>query len=175
VGETERTSGPVTAYLAADHARLDGLLARSVRTPGAVDLDAFGQFRGGILRHIGIEEKVLFPAVRAARGGDPHPDWKRLRIDHGAIASLLVPPPTPALVAEIRSLLEPHNAVEEGPDALYACCDRLPGEQVAALVERMRAYPPVRVAAYRDGPRVLRTASEALRESAKQFDGAGRG
>jgi hypothetical protein len=34
----------------------------------------------------------------------------------------------------------------------------------------MREYPPVKVAPYRDGPRVLRRAEDALRVSAMQFD-----
>jgi hypothetical protein len=176
IGDDERAvagrphdKGQVTRYLADDHARLDALLERSVRDPGEVDLEAFGAFRAGLLRHIGIEEKLLFPALRAARGGEPHPDWVRLRIDHGALTSLLVPSPTPDLVAEIRSILVPHNAVEEGRGAVYDGCDALLGEEAAALVEKMRAYPPVKVAAYRDGPRVLRRAEDALRLSAQQF------
>jgi hypothetical protein len=167
------STGPVTEHLAADHARLDALLARSIESPGAVDLDAFGEFRAGLLRHIALEEKILFPAVREARGGEPHPHWVRLRIDHGALTSLLVPPPTPELVAEIRSILEPHNALEEGPGALYESCDDLLGARAATVLEQMRAYPPVKVAAYRDGPRVLRRAEDALRASAKQFGGGG--
>ena len=164
--------GPVTEYLAADHARLDALLVRAVRDPGAIDLDAFGEFRAGLLRHIALEEKILFPAVREARG-ERHPDWMRLRIDHGALTSLLVPTPTPDIVAELRSILEPHNAIEEGAGALYESSDALLDAGAAALVARMRAYPPVKVAGYRDGPRVLRRAEDALRESAKQFGGTG--
>lgn len=164
--------GPVSRFLAQDHERLDALLARAVREPGALDLAAFDAFRAGLLRHIAIEEKLLFPAVRAARAGEPHPDWRRLRIDHGALTSLLVPPPSEALVAEIRSILDPHNAVEESPGAPYESCDALLGpEEASALVERMRTYPPVKVAPYRDGPRVLRRAEDALRVSAKQFEG----
>ncbi len=169
MAEGERVPGRITRYLAEDHARLDALLTRSV-VPDGMNLEAFDAFRAGLLWHIAVEEKLLFPALRAARGGDPHPDWIRLRIDHGAIAALLVPPPTPELVAEIRSILEPHNAIEERPGAAYESCDGLPAEQVAALLERMRAYPPVRVAPYRDGPRVLRRAADALRVSALQFD-----
>jgi hypothetical protein len=165
----------VAEHLAADHARLDGLLVRSVRGAGTVDLEAFGEFRAGLLRHIAIEEKLLFPAVREARGGAPHPDWVRLRIDHGALTSLLVPAPTPELVAEIRSILEPHNAIEEAPGAVYEGCDALLGAGAVALLERMRAYPPVKVAPYRDGPRVLRRAEDALRMSAKQFEGRSSG
>ncbi len=162
-------AGAVTAYLSGDHARLDALLARAVREPGGVDLEAYGAFRAGLLRHIGIEEKVVFPAIRAARGGEHHPDWRRLRIDHGAITSLLVPPPTLDLVAELRSILEPHDAREEGPGGLYQSCDALLAADAARIVDRLRAYPPVRVAPYRDGPRVLRRAEDALRSSAWQF------
>ncbi len=164
---TRPGQGPVTAFLAADHATLDALLARAVRSD-AVDLNAYGEFRTRLLRHIAIEEKILFPAVKEARGGEPHPDWVRLRIDHGAITSLLVPPPTQALVRELRSILEPHNGVEEAPGAVYEAADALPVRD--ALVAQMRAYPPVKVAPYRDGPRVLHRAEDALRLSAMQFN-----
>jgi hypothetical protein len=167
--------GPVARHLAADHARLDALLARAVATPGALDRGGFDAFRAGLLRHIAVEEKILFPALREARGGEPHPHWVRLRVDHGAITSLLVGTPTPALVEELRSILVPHDALEEGPGGVYERCDALLGERAAALLERMRAYPPVRVAAYRDGPRVLRTAADALRQSALQFPPGQRG
>jgi hypothetical protein len=173
VAHRERVIGPITRYLAEDHARLDALLTRSILPSDGMDLDAFGQFRAGLLRHIAIEEKLVFPALRDARGGEPHPDWIRLRIDHGGITSLLVPRPTPELVTEIRSILEPHNALEEGPGSVYESCDQLPAEKVAAVLDRARAYPPVRVAPYRDGPRVLRRAADALRLSAMQFDKVG--
>ncbi len=165
------TDRPITRFLAFDHERLDALLARAVRDRGAFDRAAFDAFRAGLLRHIAIEEKVLFPAVRAARGGEPHPDWRRLRIDHGALTSLLVPPPTEELVGEIRAILGPHNLVEEAPGALYETCDALLRDGAAALLERMRSYPAVKVAPYRDGPRVLHRAQDALRASAKQFEG----
>lgn len=169
-GRKRTEGGPVTRFLAADHERLDALLTRAVRRPGTIDVAAFDEFRAGILRHIAIEEKILFPAAREARAGSPHPDWMRLRIDHGAITSLLVPHPTPEIVAEIRSILDPHNALEESPSGLYEGCDELLGAKTAALLERMRNYPPVKVAPYRDGPRVLRRAEDALRLSAKQFE-----
>lgn len=171
---TARTPGPIERHLSEDHVRLDALLRRAVAAPGAFDRPAFDEFRAGILRHIGIEEKVLLPAVREARGGEPLPLARRLRVEHGAIASLLVPTPSPVIVAELRKILEPHNALEEDPGGLYETCDALLAGRAAEIVERMRAYPPVRVAAYNDGPRVLRTAEEALAQSAKQA-GAGSG
>ena len=164
--------GPIARWLAEDHARLDGLLAQATATPGALARPPFDAFRAGLLRHIGIEEKILLRAAREARGGEPLPTFRRLRVDHGALAALLVPTPDAALVAEIRSILEPHNALEEDAGGVYEVCDALLADRAAELVERMRAYPPVRVAPYADGPRVVRRAEDALRVSAMQRSGS---
>lgn len=153
----------LTRYLAEDHARLEGLLARAVATPGILERVSFDAFRRGLLRHIALEEKVLLPAARAARGGEPLEAARRLRVEHGALAALLVPTPTPELVGELRSILGPHDALEEGRDGVYAQCEALLAPRAAELEARMRAYPAVKVAAYADGPRVVRTAAEALR------------
>ena len=163
--------GPISRYLVDDHARLEALLAAAVADPGnagALAREPFDAFRAGLLRHIGIEEKILFPALRAA-GADEAALllMRRLRVDHGALASLLVPTPSHALVAELRIILTPHNAAEDAPGGLYERCDALLAPRAAEVVERMRAYPPVRVAPYADGPRVLRTAAEALRVSSR--------
>ncbi len=163
-------AGPISEFLAGDHERLDALLTAALARPGGVDLDAFGSFREGLLRHIAVEEKILLPAAREARGGEPLPEARRLRVDHGALAALLVPTPTPELAAEIRKILRPHNALEEGAGGLYETCDALLSADAAVLLERMRAYPRVKVARYQDGPRVCRTAAEALRVSALQSD-----
>ena len=166
---TAREMGPIERVLSDDHLRLDGLL-RKAAASAAFDRASFDAFRAGLLRHIGIEEKVLLPAAREVRGGEPLPMARRLRVEHGAIASLLVPTPSHAIVAEIRKILEPHNALEEDPGGLYQTCDALLAGRAPELVARMRAYPEVKVAAYNDGPRVLRTAEEALAQSAKQAE-----
>lgn len=164
--------GPISRFLAADHDRLDGLLARATARPEAIDGEAYEAFRSGLLRHIGIEEKILVAAFRRAGPADPEFDAiaRRLRIDHGAIASLLVPTPSHALVAELRSILQPHNVVEEGEDGFYARCDARLAAEADGLVERMRAYPVVPTLPHFDGPAAKRTAAEALALSAKQFD-----
>lgn len=163
-------AGPLTAWFAADHARLDGFLRRSVADPRAFDRDAFETFRSGLLRHIALEEKFLLPRARKARGGEPLPVARRLRVDHGAIASLLVPTPDAQIVAELRSILEPHNAVEEGPGGLYETCDHLLAPEVDDVLERIRAYPDVKAAPHNDGPGTYRTAEEARRGSARQAE-----
>lgn len=155
--------GPIREFLAGDHERLDALL-RSASTPsGDIELASYEEFRAGLLRHIGIEEKILFPASRRARGGSPHPTVERLHRDHGALALLLVPTPTAAIVEEIRSILDAHNEIEEGPGGVYDDCDRLLGGELEAVLERLRAYPPVKVAPHFDGPGVSRSAEDALR------------
>ncbi len=99
-------SGPIERILVDDHRRLEALLARAVARSDAFDHAAFEKFRAGLLRHIGIEEKILLRESRAARGGEALPSANELRVQHGAIASLLVPTPTPAIVAELRALLD---------------------------------------------------------------------
>lgn len=116
----------ITEYLTADHARLHALLERAC-AGASLDLEAFEGFRAGLLRHIGIEEKVLFPAVRAARG-EPLASARALRVEHGAIASLLVPTPDLALARELAGLLARHDATEEDAGGVYEQCERALGE-----------------------------------------------
>ena len=153
--------GPLRRYMTEDHARLDALLAAA--TAGdAFDADAFERFRAGLLRHIGIEEKILLSDARARRGGEPLPRAARLRVEHAAIASLLVPTPTPAIAAELRALLDAHNAVEEGDGGLYDELDALAAGDAERLLERARAAVEPPMARHFDGAGVMRTAAEAL-------------
>ncbi len=154
--------GPVAAYLVADHARLDALLTRAAARPDGIDLPAYDGFRRGLLRHIGMEEKILLPAAARARGGEPLPAAARLRSDHGAIVALLVPTPTPAIVAALRLILAGHNLIEEGPAGVYAECERLAGAGADALADELRAAPEVPVHAPVDDARVLAATRRAL-------------
>ena len=144
--------GPIQAFLTADHARLDALLAGAERTDGAIDMTTYAEFRRGLLRHIAMEEKVLLPDARQRRGGEPLPIAATLRRDHGEIASLLVPTPTPDLCARLRAVLAQHNRIEEGPEGLYATCDTLAGDAASEVVARLEAQPEVPVAPHYDGP-----------------------
>lgn len=144
--------GPIESFMTEDHARLDGLLRAS---NGDDDDDYYRAFRGGLLRHIGMEEKVLLPFARERRGA-PLAIAAQLRTDHSRIARLLVQTPTRALVDELCAVLVAHNAIEEGPNGLYATCDALAGDGAGAIVERLRAQPEVPLAKYYDGPLVRR-------------------
>ncbi|MBX5481037.1 MAG: hemerythrin domain-containing protein [Myxococcaceae bacterium] len=158
----KRDAGPIFELLEADHQRLDGLLARAVADPSRIDREACDAFRHGLLRHIAMEEKVLLPEAMR-RSGKSLPVARILRLDHAALAALLVPTPTPEGISTIGRILSEHNPLEEGPEGLYATCERLVGAQADALVERMRALPPVKVAAHFDGPRIHQHIEQLLR------------
>ena len=111
-------SDPIAQWLTADHARLDALLDRATADAAGLDASAYAEFRSGLLRHIGIEEKLLLPAVQRAQSGSPLAVAARLRLDHGALAALLVPTPTPGLMSTIRHILGNHNALEEAGDGV---------------------------------------------------------
>lgn len=148
--------------MADDHDRLDRLLQRTVASVGRFDGDAFEEFRAGLLRHIGIEEKLLLPDARRRRGGEPLPVAARLRIEHAAIASLLVPTPDHALVGEIRSILAAHNVIEEADGGVYAIVEALAGADAAALLQRAQSAVAPPLARHFDGQGVVRTAADAL-------------
>jgi hypothetical protein len=154
--------GPLTNLLAGDHARLDGLLRRAMAAGGAVDRAAYAEFRAGLLRHISLEEKILLPAAQRWQGGDPLPLAATLRLDHGALAALLVPTPTPAIVTALRTILAAHNALEEGRGGVYERCEQLAGTEADALLAQLQAAPAVPVAPYSDGPQVMSVVRRAL-------------
>jgi hypothetical protein len=151
----------ISRLMADDHRRLEALLERAAAAD-PVDEALYEQFRAGLLRHIGMEEKVLLPAVRRARGGEPLPLARQLRLDHGAIAAMLVPSPTLSGIARLRALLTVHDDLEEGSAGVYADCDQLLAGESTALIEQLRAYPPVRTAPHNDGPAVERHIAETL-------------
>jgi hypothetical protein len=154
-------SSPLARYLEEDHARLDALLRASVADEQQLDIDAFEQFRAGLLRHIGIEEKLLLPLLR--RQAELRSVVATLRVEHAALASLMVPTPDRSLAREIAGLLAEHNTREEGPSGIYEQCAALAGLEAEALLERAQATPPPPLAKHFDGSGAHRTAAEALR------------
>ncbi|HWP59022.1 MAG TPA: hemerythrin domain-containing protein [Candidatus Acidoferrales bacterium] len=163
-------AGKIYRYLAADHERLERLLERAMSRPGEIDAAAYAEFRAGLLKHIALEEKILLPAAQEARGGEPLPVAARLRLDHGALAALLVPTPTAAIVAAIRAVLEAHNPIEEGPGGLYEQCENLAGARADQILEQMRSAPEVKVAPHNDGPHVIEATRRALAKAGYRLE-----
>lgn len=167
-GENEK-AGPITVFLVQDHGRLEGLLQSAVAHANHVDQGLYDQFRAGLLRHIGMEEKILLPAAQRLRGGEPLPIAAKLRLDHGAIASLLMPPPRAAIIAKIRAVLKVHNTIEEGPGGLYETCDELAGSEAAQLLAKLQAAPELAVLPCSDSPAVMPAVQRALERAGYEF------
>ncbi len=146
------TVGEIERFMVEEHTSLDRLLATSEGRDGSVDGTIYARFRHDLLRHIGMEEKVLLPYARARRGGSPLEIAAQLRRDHGEIARLLVGSPSSLRLVALREILERHNALEEGDEGLYAACDALAGAESAAVVTKLREQPTVPLAPYYDGP-----------------------
>jgi len=155
----------IHSYLAEDHRRLEDALRRATMNLGSIEPNAFAEFRGGLLRHIGMEEKILLPAAQVARGGQALSLATKLRQDHGALAALLVLTPTESIVAAIRFILAAHNPLEEGPGGVYEICEQLAGFQASEILDRLRRAPEVKMAASVDSSVAIESARQALRRA----------
>lgn len=157
----------VRGLLESDHARLDRLLRAAAGGHGVIDRAVYEEFRAGLLRHIGLEEKILLPAAKRLRGGEPLAVARQLKLDHAALAALLVPTPTETIVTSLTSLLAVHNALEEGPLGVYAACEDLLGAAIPELLARLRAAPPVPTAPHFDGARAFAAIERLLRAAGR--------
>lgn len=155
--------GPIMSYLEYDHARLDHLLksaAAVVRDD--VHPDEYARFRSGLLRHIGLEERILFPMMAKHWGVEMIPDVRQIHLDHGAIASLLMVPPTPSVIAALRGILHLHDRLEEKEGGVYQACEEFSGRQSRDIAIKLMSAPPVPVAPINRRPEVLEMTQRAL-------------
>ena len=110
-------------------------------------------FRAGLLRHIGLEEKLLFPSLRRSGDVKTLEMVNRLHREHALFAALLIPRPTGEILQQLRDRLGDHNHREEGPGGLYELAEGIAGENAGALAAELRAGPEARVAQHFDTPR----------------------
>jgi hypothetical protein len=159
----------ICRFLVDDHIRLSDLLEKATKGGDAIDTASYAAFRDGLLRHIGMEEKILLPFVQQKRGGQPLPVAAKLRLDHGALASLLVPTPSLGIIATLREVLEKHNPIEEAAGGLYEIFQSLAGSDEELLLDRLRSAPDVRVAPHANGPLVIEAMKRALERAGYEF------
>jgi hypothetical protein len=160
---------PLSSYLKNDHARLERLLERAFGDPPQVDQEAYAQFRSGLLRHIMLEERILLPEVTHLSGGRPPAIAERIRLDHGALSALMVPPPTRSILQTLRSILRVHNALEEGEGGLYQICDHTAGEKAPSILMRMTSAGDVPLRPFNKKPEALQAARRALARAGYQL------
>jgi anaerobic glycerol-3-phosphate dehydrogenase len=150
----------IAAFLSSDHDRLDALLSRAVD-----DTEAQEAFRRGLLKHVGMEEMILLPAVKRLRGA-PLALAARIRLDHGALTALMIPTPTPAVLGAVRAILTEHNRLEEEGGGLYEQCEDALGAEADKVLEALRKAPDIPPAPHVDSPQALASVKRALELSA---------
>ncbi|HET6400102.1 MAG TPA: hemerythrin domain-containing protein [Candidatus Kapabacteria bacterium] len=153
-------SKSLSEFLQHDHERLDALLERF--SNDLSDREAYLEFRSGLLKHIRFEETLLFKAAQRANNGIAIELAAKLRLDHGAIAALLVPSPTPKIIQALQTVLRTHNALEEVPDGAYAECDALLEADAGRIIEEFESMKPVPMAKNTDIPLAMAAAGRAL-------------
>ncbi len=154
-------NGDLYNYFFGDHRELEEALEKAAAGK-EIDSEAYDRFRVGILRHIGLEEKVLLPALEPLTKDLLKPALEQIRLDHGAITALMVPPPTHGILRAVRSILEKHNILEESKEGLYDVCEQLPFDVVQKIVQQVRSAPPVKLVPNNPGPGIMDATRRAV-------------
>src|SRR5207247_8666409 len=94
-------AGKISQFLCADHARLDDVVRRATVDSTRIDHIGYAEFREGLLRHLGMEVQILFPAARSARSGKRIRATGKLSLDRGGSVESGMLRPTPTIVAAI--------------------------------------------------------------------------
>ncbi len=161
------------AFFTQDHRRLEAIMAAAFADPDAIDHKLYDQFRAGLLRHIGMEEKILFVAAQAANGGEPLPIQGKLRLDHGALTSLMVIPPSTALKKVIMHVLDLHDELEEEPGGMYDACENLTAHQTQELLDRLAQVLATPVHPPNPSPKAIGAARRAMARAGFNYDELG--
>ncbi|HRN56901.1 MAG TPA: hemerythrin domain-containing protein [Agriterribacter sp.] len=157
-------------FFTKDHRRIDGLLDLATENPGEIQMEYYQRFRTGLLTHIKMEEKILFPAAQKANGGVPVPIAAKLRLEHGALTALMVPPPTPSLIKVLQHVLERHDIAEEEPGGMYDICAALTRDQTRELLEQLAQISEVPVHPHHPAAFALEAAKRALVRAGYNYD-----
>jgi hypothetical protein len=161
---------PLYDFFTDDHRRIELLLEKATEDANVVQMDYYHKFRTGLLKHIKMEEKILFLAARKANGGTPLPLAAKLRLDHGALTSLMVVPPDPGVIKVLRHVLEKHDILEEESGGMYELCEKLTAGETQNLLEQLSKVTEVPVQAYNKADYALGAAKRALERAGFDFD-----
>jgi hypothetical protein len=157
-------------FFANDHRRIDELLDKATADIKSVNEEYYHRFRTGLLKHIKMEEKILFPAAQKANGNVPLPLAPKLRLDHGALTSLMVVPPTPDVIKVLYYVLEKHDFLEEEPGGMYDVCEKLTEGETAELLQQLEVVTEVPVHPYNTAGYAVDVAKRTLLRAGFDFD-----
>ena len=161
---------PLYEFFTNDHHRIDKLLSKATEQPGEIEMDYYHQFRTGLLRHIKMEEKTLYPAAKKTNLAVMQELIPRYRLEHGALTALMVPPPTLSLIKAIRYVLEKHDLAEEEPGGMYDVCEALTHGQTQEILEQLALTEEVPVHPPNPAPIAIESARRALARAGYDFD-----
>ncbi|MCZ2222697.1 MAG: hemerythrin domain-containing protein [Chitinophagales bacterium] len=161
---------PLYNYFTNDHHRIEGLLEKATENVNEIKEDLYHQFRIGLLKHIKMEEKILFPAAQKANGDMPIPLAAKLRLDHGALTALMVVPPTPDVIKVIKHVLEKHDLLEEEPGGMYDICENLTQSETQSILEQLEQVTEVPVHPHNKADYALGAAKRALERAGFDYD-----
>ncbi len=161
---------PLHHFFTQDHRRIDELLDRATADITAIDTEIYKAFRIGLLTHIKMEEKLLFPAAKLANGGEQLPNFQQFRLEHGALTTLMAVPPDESLLKVLRHVLEKHDEAEEIPGGMYDICENLTQGQTEDLLTQLKAITPVPVHPPNPLPAVLQAAKRILARAGYDYD-----
>lgn len=161
---------PLYHFFTNDHRRIDVLLGKATEIPGEIDMNYYHQFRVGLLKHIKMEEKILFPAAQQANQGVPVPLAAKLRLDHGALTALMVVPPDLEVIKVLRHVLERHDLMEEEPGGMYDICEKLTAGETHALLDQLEKVTEVPVHGHNNADYAWGAAKRALERAGFNFD-----
>lgn len=161
---------PLYTFFTNDHHRVEGLLDKATEIEGEIQEEFYHRFRTGLLRHIKMEEKIFFPAAQRANGGEAITLAAKLRLDHGALTSLMVVPPTDDVIKVIRHVLEKHDQLEEEPGGMYDICENLTREDTQDILAQLEMVTEVPVHPHNRADYALGAAKRALERAGFDYD-----
>jgi hypothetical protein len=161
--------GALRKFFSDDHRKLEDILNHSTMIQDEFDMAAYGQFRSELLRHIKMEETILFPALEKSRRGVYSERIAKLRLDHGALTALMVPPPSPTIINALRFILAGHNQLEEEAKGLYDLCDEFIQDAEIMLL-KIEQTSDVPVLEHKTEPFILEATRRALARAGYNYD-----
>jgi hypothetical protein len=164
-------NGEIHKYFAEDHRRLKKLLESAFAQDGKINDSDYSEFRSGLLKHIALEEKILLPAIQKANDGAHYPSAAQFRLEHGAIAALMVLPPSISVKNVLLGILEHHNKREELIPGLYHDCDSALVKSLEPIMQNVRNYPDVPLMPYNNSQLAQDAARRAVARAGYDYDG----
>ncbi|MCO5260794.1 MAG: hemerythrin domain-containing protein [Crocinitomicaceae bacterium] len=163
-------NNPLYQFFTNDHRRIEKILEKAIADINNIKDEYYQEFRAGLLTHIKMEEKILFLEAQKANNNTPLPLAGELRLEHGAITSLMVPSPTADLIKVLKYVLEAHDLKEEKEGGMYEACESLTTNQTEELLEQLKNVTLTPIHPHNDAPIALEAAKRALLRAGFDYD-----